>query len=311
VQSNLVVINLTIKGVLIMQDDNTKYSDIDKSSRDVENTKSPNRTFLYFGIAIIAAIVIVLIFVMGKDSHYEKGNQYLKEKRYTEALSEYQNVYADEKDFRMAQSKINYINGLNAYNSGMFPAAAMYLSKVATDDEYYHDSQLMLQKITEVTEENKLKAQIDSLKNKKDTIIVKQQITTSEGGKTKEKEPPASAELNKRFFIKLDKIIGTFESHYQSAATAQVSSKKDYLEKMESVRRDLVNSVNDAGEKDPELSQLKSDINTWIDKRIAYINKLIAENSVSATSTSRSLKEEGDKLYFRVTSLQKKVRSKY
>ena len=64
-------------------------------------------------------------------------------------------------------------------------------------------------------------------------------------------------------------------------------------------------------EKDAELSQLKNDINTWVDKRIAYINKLIAENSVGETNTSRSIKEEGDKLYFRVSALQKKVRGKY
>ncbi len=299
-----------------MQDDNTKYSEIDKSSREHDKReagKTNKKTFLYLTLAILAVIVIVLVFMMKGDSHYDKGNMYLKNKNYAEALSEYQKVDAGDKDFRMAQSKINYINGLDAFNSNMYPTALMFLSKVPSDDEYYQASQLMIQKISEVTEQSNLKSQIDSLKmSRKDTIIVKQEITSNEGGiKTKEKEALSATELNKRFYVKLDKTIGSFESHYQSAATSQVSSKKDYLAKMESVRRDLVNSVNESSEKDPELSQLKSDINTWIDKRIAYINKLISENSVSETSTSRSLKEEGDKLYFRVTSLQKKVRSKY
>jgi tetratricopeptide (TPR) repeat protein len=253
------------------------------------------------------------VFMMRGDSHYEKGNMYLKEKKYAEALSEYQKVEASDKEFRMAQSKVNYINGLNSFNSNMYPAALMFLGKVAQDDEYYQASQLMIQKITETTETNNLRSQIDSLKvNRKDTIIVKQEVTTNPGtGNVKQNEAVTATELNKRFFVKLDKSINSFESQYQAAVTAQVTSKKDYLSKMEAVRRDLVNSVNESTEKDAELTQLKSDINTWIDKRIAFINKLIAENSVSETNTSRSLREEGDKLHFRVTSLQKKVRGKY
>jgi hypothetical protein len=48
-----------------------------------------------------------------------------------------------------------------------------------------------------------------------------------------------------------------------------------------------------------------------MDKRIAFINKLIAENSVSETNTSRSLKEEGDKMYVTVSNQLKKVRGLY
>jgi hypothetical protein len=289
-------------------DDNTTQSGIDKSN--YEASKNNKKTFLYLSIVILGILVaILLVVVLSRDSHYEQGNMYLREKRYAEALSEYQKVEASDKDFRMAQSKINYINGYQAYSMNLYPAAELYLSKVASDDEYYHDSQMMLDKIRLVTQNNKL----DTVISRKDTVIVRQETTTKEGGNNTGTNKPAvsDAEFNKRFYTKLNGIIGSFESQYQSAAVAQVTSKRDYLAKMESIRRDLINSVNDAKEKDGDLTQLRNDINTWVDKRIAYINKLIAENSVSTTNTSRSLQEEGDKLYFRVTTQRNKVKGRY
>jgi hypothetical protein len=80
---------------------------------------------------------------------------------------------------------------------------------------------------------------------------------------------------------------------------------------MESIRRNLINTVYEAANKDAGLVKFKNDINKWIDKRIAYISRLISENSVNVTNTSRSLKEEGDKLYFMVTTQQKKLSSMY
>jgi hypothetical protein len=48
-----------------------------------------------------------------------------------------------------------------------------------------------------------------------------------------------------------------------------------------------------------------------MDKRISYINKLISENSVTETNTSRSLKEEGDKLYFQVRNQLNRAGGRY
>ncbi len=293
-------------------DNNTKNTGIDTSSEsyDAQNKNRNNRTFLYVIIGVLAVVIVVILLVMSNDeSHYEKGNAYLRNKQYSEALSEYQKIDTDEKDYQKAQSKINYINGLNSYNMNMYTAALTYLSRVTPDDEYFHDAQLMVQNINKTAEDDRLKAQLDSLSRLKDTLVVKHESTPT--GTAKVEEAISDTELSRRYFTKLSKIISGFESSYQSAAVAQVASKKDYLEKMQSFRRDLINSVYDAKEKDAELVQLKNDINTWIDKRIAYINKLIVENSVSETNTSRSLKEEGDKLYVRVKTQLSRADSKY
>src|SRR5260221_5627822 len=128
-------------------------------------------------VSIISALlllsVITLLFTgcsyFGM-SNYEKGTIFLKDKKFSEALHEFQKVDPDNTNFTNAQSKINYINGLLAFNDGRKSEASVFLSKVLTNDEYYHDSQLMLEKINEANIENDLQSQIDELKNKKDTV---------------------------------------------------------------------------------------------------------------------------------------------
>lgn len=290
-----------------MQDNRYNNSDIDKSTNQRERSGGKGLMFAVIGALVL--VVIVVLVLMSREGHYEKGNNYLKEKRYAEALSEYNKIDANEKEFAAAQSKINYINGLEAYNKNMYDAAELYLSKVAANDEYFDAAQLMREKMKLLTEQNN-KPKIDSVVSRKDTIIIKQE-TPNTPGTTKVEEAVNDADLSKRFYAKLDRIINSFEGQYQSASVAEIPSKKDYLSKMESLRRDLINSVYEAKEKDADLVQLKNDINTWVDKRIAYINKLISENSANVTNTSRSIKEEGDKLYFKMNTQRSKVKSKY
>lgn len=294
---------------MTMQDNNfnTSNQNVDKSTKT-----SGAKGLLYAFLGVVVLVAIVLAFMMNRESHYMKGNTYLKEKKYAEALSEYNKIDADDKDFTAAQSKINYINGVEAYNKNLLDAAELYLSKVASNDEYFDAAQLMRANIKQMTEQSK-QPKMDSVVSRKDTIVIKQETSNNQGTNTNTNVDQAvsDADLSKRFYAKVDRVINNFESQYQSASTAEIPSKKDYLTKMESLRRDLINSVYEAKEKDADLVQLKSDVNTWIDKRIAYINKLISENSVNTTNTSRSLKEEGDKLYFKVTTQKNKVKSKY
>lgn len=187
----------------------------------------------------------------------------------------------------------------------LYAAAITYLSKVTPDDEYFHDSQLMIQNINESAEDDRLKAKLDSLSRFKDTVIVKHETSDPKGGNNNISEAISDNELNKRYFVKLKNIISNFETNYQSAAVAEVVSKRAILIKWkQSAGTWLIQPMRQR--KRRSSFAVKNDINTWADKRIAYINKLISENSVRETNTSRSLKEEGDKLYVRVkTQLNK------
>jgi hypothetical protein len=60
-----------------MQNDN--YSNIDKSSSEYRE-KSKTGMFLYPIIVILAVTIIVLFYLLNVESHYEKGNAFLKEK---------------------------------------------------------------------------------------------------------------------------------------------------------------------------------------------------------------------------------------
>ncbi|MEO8514355.1 MAG: hypothetical protein ABI543_12390 [Ignavibacteria bacterium] len=250
--------------------------------------------------------LITLLFIAGcsATNHYDKGKEYLSTKHYPEAISEFQQVTADSKDFRLAQSKINYIQGLQAFQDSLFQAAEVQLAKVVSEDEYYHESLLMLDKIMQsrkVTETPR-----------KDTLIIKQEVTglrenENPGGKIKATEV-TDGDATKKFVSQTESLIDKFESLYQTAHTTSVDSKKNYLSNMQSLQNKLGALDYTARERNAEAIELKKKAASWMSKRIEFISRLISDNSIQETNTSRSLKEEGDKMYYGVTQQLKKVK---
>jgi len=261
---------------------------------------------LYSGKRDTAVILTILFFFAGCSStgYYEKAMDHLKNKHYPEAIAEFQKINAGEKDYRLAQSKIAYIQGLQAFNDSLFSAAEIQLARVTGDDEFYHESQLMLDKIT--------KRKNDLYIPKTDTLVVREEEQGSKGKeKTDDKikvEVETDVDLTKKFIKQETELIEKFESLYQSAYTASVESKSNYLSNMKSVASRLNALDYGAKEKDAEALELKQKATAWMNKRIDFVNQLIKDKAIKESSTSRSLKEEGDKLYYGVTQQLKKVK---
>ena len=116
-----------------------------------------------------------------------------------------------------------------SFNEGKKNEAIVFLSKVRTDDEYYHDARLMLEKITEASIGNDLQSQIDELKNKKDTVIIKKEVTRTPKKNAEPVDPviQADLELSKKFVSDAANSISRFESLYQTARTAPLNTKSD------------------------------------------------------------------------------------
>ena len=281
-----------------------------KKTEDIQSRKAnKNSLMTVIGIFLLLAVITVVIagyLYIGK-SDYEKGTNFLKDKKYTEALYEFQEVSPDNKNFSNAQSKINYIKGLLAFNDGNKTEARIFLSKVIADDEYYHDSQLMLDKINEASIGNDLQSQIDALKNKKETVIVKKEINET---KNKYIDPiiQADRELSRKFVSAAGSSISRFESIYQSARTASVNTKSDYGKSLESSDKEFGTLKYTAQNKDAGVLELKRLASEWMSKRIAFIRQLILEKSVSETDKSRPLKEEGDRLYSAMMNQMNKIK---
>lgn len=270
------------------------------------NTNNPTgrirkNTALYTIFAVLGLFLIILIAYMAfsKDSHYDKGMKYLQAKDYNSALMEFQNVSPGDKEFRRAQNKINYINGYKAFNEGNFDKAKVYLSEIDPADEYYNESKLMLDKIAGDLRETELQTQLAQEKNKKDTVIIKQKEPVNNKNNEKEKNPVKNKdeEISKKYVTRVENLMNKFQSVYQSAENASVESKKNYVSNMSSIMSQLNSLSYSAGEKNAMVVDLKIDAAKWMSKRIDYINKLISENSVGVTNTTRMSKEEGDKLY--------------
>src|ERR1700694_3588473 len=111
-----------------MDDNNNKKGElynkqpVDTYTREEEETKKTNTNVI---IAVVVGIVIVIaaiiIFSQSGKSHYDRGADFLRQKQYSEATSEFQKVDSGDKEFSRSQPKLNYINGLLAFNNGLMP----------------------------------------------------------------------------------------------------------------------------------------------------------------------------------------------
>jgi hypothetical protein len=273
-----------------------------------QETGSPEKN-KSLGIFVPAKIIILLIAVLligcSSESKYEKGNNFLKQKQYTEALTEFQKIGSDDKNYSSAQSKINYINGLQAYNTGLMKEAAVYLAKVTADDEYYHDSQLMIDNINKSGSTTSIESSNEGIKKTKDS-------ENNNQPKTKEPKPKLTDdEMNKAYVSSIESKISKFNSVCQNAMTAAVESKMRLVKSMTSIHSEFSRINNNAAIKNADVQEFRRLEDTWMDRRIAYINKLIADNTVTETNNSRSLKEESDKLYNMMMKQLAKVKGIY
>jgi hypothetical protein len=266
------------------------------------NRKDTNRTnVILFSIAGVLLLAIIIIFVaFAGDSDYEEGNEYLRNKQYNEALAYYQKVDADDKEFRLAQSRINYIYGIRAYESGNMDEARVYLVKVDPSDEYYQAAKLMLDRLAAKNTDTKNEGTAGEIR--KDTVIVREQTIIERDKKEKEekeKDPPKGNDeaLSKKYISGVQSNINSFQNLYQSAYTADVQTKRKISQTLSSASSKFDALQYTASQKDEKILELKRLVDMWMDKRIAFINQLITENSINEQNTSRGIKEEGDKLY--------------
>ena len=160
---------------------------------------------LYSGIRGAAVILTILFFFAGCSStgHYEKAMDHLKNKQYPEAIAEFQKIDAGERQFKLAQSKIAYIQGLQAFNDSLFSAAEIQLARVSSDDEYYHESQLMIDKINQ--------RRLSSFIPNTDTLIIREEEIGSKGEEKKQDKVKVETEndinITKKFSAQQRSLI--------------------------------------------------------------------------------------------------------
>jgi hypothetical protein len=81
--------------------------------------------------------------------------------------------------------------------------------------------------------------------------------------------------ISKNYVIRVDNLVNKFEAAYQFARTAPAEAKLIYLSKMNSIFEEFTklkyNSDN------AMVMELKKLVNTWMDKRLSYVDKSILE----------------------------------
>ena len=268
-------------------------------------TLEEKNSYLKFIMGAIGVIIVIVIlfFLINTDSHYDKGIQSLSEKNYSEALFEFQKVDPDEKDFRMAQSKINYINGLMASGQNAYSSALMSLAKVDRSDEYYNEAQILIEKINNENKRVNLESLSKQLNKVADTVIIKE--VPAETANEQESVAMANKSFDKKtnpLLAPLQKLITQFEYQYQASENSQGTSKMKFLRTMDSLYN-YQSRVNLIRKGDAAIIEINKTIESWMQNRIALINELINDKSGRESETARMIKEEGDRMYSKLLTL--------
>ena len=139
--------------------------------RSEPKNKTPwNNNVIYtvIGSLFTIMLVAVIIILINRSTDYEHGVLYMHSNDLNAAMVEFQKIPPDDRMYEMAQSKMNYINGLNAYNKNDTEQANSYLSKVDESDEYYPDAKLMLDRIAISSKTANLNSLNEKVKKVKD-----------------------------------------------------------------------------------------------------------------------------------------------
>jgi hypothetical protein len=295
------------------------YEDRYRRDARYERREARNRTFLYVAAGLLGVIVILILFfaLSGRDSHYETGLEYLRAKQYNAALTEFQFVSPSDDEYALAQSKINFINGIKAYNDSNYDEARVYLGKVDERDEFYGEARLMLDQIVSNERQKNLEELLADEKNNKDTVVKERVIQTPTTKTNNSNDPVVTNNTNKdeqaakKYIASVQSLINKFNATYQSAYTADVESKRNYVANLMSISSQLNGIAYTASEKNAMVIELKGLASKMMNRRIDFINKLISSGIVTEDKYSRAIKEEGDKLLNMTMRQMDKVKSFY
>lgn len=266
-------------------------------SNEHNNYKEGNSLKIPVSASIIILTLIILYFSLFNESDYDTGLKYLKQNQYTEAIVEFQKLNTDDNNFRLAQSKINYINGITAYKNGFYKQSILFLAKVESSDEYYLESQILMEKIDPANKHSNLESLSEQLNRVNDTVIIKEKIIELPKEKVTEAEKSNSdLNTNRRYISVIQNLSGKFEILYQSAKNSGMESKKIFLTEMDSLYTEFKKYENNP-EQDSKMQELNHITDSWMGKRLSYIKGLITENTVNESNKSVTLMEQGDKDY--------------
>ncbi|MBK8551992.1 MAG: hypothetical protein IPL53_13375 [Ignavibacteria bacterium] len=285
---------------------NPRHDDSARKNESLGN-QNTNLKIILSGLGLLI-LMVVLYFALSGESDYEKGVKYLNEKQYSQALVEFQKVDTNEKDFKLAQSKINYINGLNASTQGLNPQALMFLSKVDPADEYYNESRLMIEKINLANRRVDLENLSEKVNQTNDTLVIIDK--TGDGSTDSESQTKAETSLtkNEKPLPKLfQKSVTEFEKQFRLGETASADNKKKYLLILDSLYNEF-SGYEITKNSDQSVAEVNKAVSDWMQIRLDFLNTQIAGNAENNTNSLRQVKEEGDKAYFKIQNLLSQYR---
>jgi tetratricopeptide (TPR) repeat protein len=289
---------------------NDKFKNLDLDLEEDLSFEPPKRKsggvrwgFVTVIVLLVAVIAVMTYLMFFNTSSYDQGSIYLREKQYEAALVEFQEVPPADKDYNMAQSKINYITGLKLFDENKLTDAKPFLEKVAVNDEYANEVRFMLEKIEEHEKQQVLEEQLKEDEQKK-----------IEDAQKETEQKIKDAEAGRKYIQELFKIADKFESEYQVSRVESSVTMKKNLRALNDLRQQMADIKYDAENPDQQVMDFKSLLDQMMKSRINVVQDIITENVETVDETSNETKmaiTDSDKLKESMVSERDKLKTTY
>jgi hypothetical protein len=257
-------------------------------------------TIITLLIGVISVMTYMLFF---NTSNYEQGVIYLREKQYEAALIEFQKVPPADKEYNFAQSKINYITGMQLFNENNLIEAKPFLKDVAVNDEYANEVKFMLEKIELDEKQQVLQEQLQEDEQKK-----------IEDAQKETEQKIKDSEAGRKYLAELLKLADKFESEYQISRVESSAAMKKNLRNLTELRQQVAEVKYDAENPDQQIVDFKSLLNQMMKSRINVVQDIITENVSTVDEVTDETKmaiTDSDKLKENMVSEKDKLKTAY
>jgi DNA-directed RNA polymerase beta subunit len=218
-------------------------------------------------------------------------------------ISVIQKVPPADKEYNFAQSKINYITGMQLFNENKMADAKPFLKDVAVNDEYANEVKFMLEKIELDEKQQVLQEQLQEDEQKK-----------IEDAQKETEQKIKDAEAGRKYLAELLKLADKFESEYQLSRVESSVSMKKNLRNLTEIRQQVAEVKYDAENPDQQIVDFKSLLNQMMKSRINVVQDIITENVSTVDEVSEETKmaiTDSDKLKESMVSEKDKLKTSY
>jgi tetratricopeptide (TPR) repeat protein len=280
--------------------ENNNTTNTTESARQ-QNRQNKNIMMIFGGVVIVIIVILIIVFTSRSDNeHYAIGVNYINQKRYDAALVELEKIQPTDKDYPDAVAKIYYVRGVLQFQEGNYNEAYSYFTRVDPADQFYKEARNFMDEI------DRLRGAADRTEDQTQDAV--QNVDTIDQTTVIRTDTVITGKVDdamKNIAISMIDTMRKFEEIYVQSET--VTSGYDVFIRDLTLIKNNFNRIS-TRTTDPELLELKTLVNEWMDTLLVYISTKMNPN---ATRNPIDIKRDAMRIRGEIDRLTSAIRNKY